>query len=290
MKIEILTPTGYCQGVTLAIKIALRAKEENPDTSVYVLGMLVHNEETISFLNRKGIITLTNEDNDLFKLIELVPNNSVIVFTAHGHDERLDDIAKSKNLTIYDATCPMVKNNIALIKSKVNEGYQVLFIGKKNHPETEAMLSISDHVILYDSNILKVNQKTTNCKIFVANQTTMNYEDVKLIHQEILNVFPTAIVQNEVCNTTRLRQSNLRSADPAIDLIYVIGSRRSNNTMKLLQIAEFTFKDADVKLILNIDDINKEDLNNKKHILLVSGASTPKESVDMIYDYLSSIS
>ena len=289
MKVEILTPTGYCHGVTLAIKTALKAKEENQDKPVYVLGMLVHNEETIKFLEEKGIITLTNENNDLFKLIELIPNHSVIVFTAHGHSEKLDDIAREKGLTIYDATCPMVKNNISLIKTKISEGYQVLFIGKKNHPETEAMLSISDQVYFYDSNILKVNQKTTNCKIFVANQTTLNYEDVKVIHQEILEVFPDAIVQNEVCNTTRLRQSNLRLADPSIDLIYVIGSKRSNNTMKLLEIAETTFFKADVRLILNIDDINQSDLVNKKHILLVSGASTPKESVDMIYNYLVSL-
>ena len=290
MKVEILTPTGYCHGVTLAIKTALKAKEENIDKPVYVLGMLVHNEETISFLERKGIITLTNADNDLFKLIELIPNGSVIVFTAHGHSEKLDVIAKEKDLIIYDATCPMVKNNISLIKKKISEGYKVLFIGKKNHPETEAMLSISDQVYFYDSNILKVNQKTTNSMIFVANQTTLNYEDVKLIHQEILEVFPDAVVQNEVCNTTRLRQSNLRSADPSIDLIYVIGSKRSNNTMKLLEIAETSFLNADVRLILNIDDINRSDLDNKKHILLVSGASTPKESVDMIYDYLVSLS
>ena len=288
MKIEVLTPTGYCQGVTLAIKTALKAKEENKDKPVYVLGMLVHNEETISFLKEKGIITLTNEDNNLFELIDKVPNKSVLIFTAHGHNAKLDDIAKDKELIVYDATCPMVKSNISLIKNKVEDGYLVLFIGKKNHPETEAMLSISDQVILYDSKLLKDYQKTTNSKIFVANQTTLNYEDVMKIHQEILSVFPHAIVQNEVCSTTRLRQANLRNISKDVDLIYVIGSKRSNNTMKLFEIAKSTFEMALVKLISTKEDIILKDIENKNHIVLVSGASTPKEIVDMINEYLTS--
>ena len=290
MKIEVLTPVGYCSGVTLAIKTALKAKEENMDRPVYVLGMLVHNEETISFLREKGIITLSNEDNDLFKLIKIVPNKSVLIFTAHGHNALLDDIAKEKELIVYDATCPMVKSNINLIKNKVEEGYLVLFIGKKNHPETEAMLSISDRVVLYDSKLLNDYQKTTNSKIFVANQTTMNYDNVTKIHQEILSVFPTAIVQNEVCNTTRLRQTNLRNIDKDVDLIYVIGSQRSNNTMKLFEIAKSLYENTLVKLISTKEDIDVKDIKNKNHIVLVSGASTPKEIVDMIYEYLASLS
>ena len=289
MKIEVLTPVGYCSGVTLAIKTALKAKEENIDKPIYILGMLVHNEETISFLKEKGIITLTNEDNNLFELIKDVPNGSVLIFTAHGHNAKLDDIAKDKELIVYDATCPMVKSNINLIKNKVDDGYLVLFIGKKNHPETEAMLSISDRVVLYDSKLLNDYQKSTNLNIFVANQTTLNYEDVAKIHQEILSVFPSAIVQNEVCNTTRLRQTNLRNIDKDVDLIYVIGSQRSNNTMKLYEIACSLYESASIKLISTKNDIDINDVKNKNHIVLVSGASTPKEIVDMIYEYLTNL-
>ena len=286
MEIEVLSPKGYCSGVTLAIRCALKAKEENPDKKVYVLGMLVHNNETIDYLNSKGIITLTNKDNDLFSLLDEVPNDSILVFTAHGHDERLDELAKAKNITIYDATCPMVRSNINLIKQKISEGYLILFIGKKKHPETEAMLSISDKVLLYDEQLLNNYLKTTNSTIFVTNQTTLNYEEIMEIHQKILDVIPSAIIQNEICNTTRLRQKALKSLNPSTDLIYIVGSERSNNTMKLLEIALNSYPHALVRRIESVKDINDYDLSNKKHIAIASGASTPPQTVDMIYDYL----
>jgi len=286
MKIEVLSPKGYCQGVTLAIKVALEARNKYLDKPIYVLGMLVHNEETINFLKEKGIITLTNEDNDHFKLIDLVPPGSILIFTAHGHEEELDEIAQKKDLIIYDATCPMVKANIRLIKDKIKQGYKVIFIGKNNHPETKAMLSISKDVILYDESVLNNNLKTTNSKIFVANQTTLNYEEVKKIHQKILDVNPSAVVQNEVCNTTRLRQSNLRSLDKDVDLIYIVGSLTSNNTMKLFDIASTTYTNTLVKLISSKNDIDPQELQNKNHIVIASGASTPPNTVDMIYGFI----
>ena len=286
MKIEVLKPKGYCSGVTLAIKCALKAKEENKDTPVYVLGMLVHNKETIDFLKEKGIITLSNENNDLFELIKEVPSNSVLIFTAHGHAEKLDEIAKSKNIKIYDATCPMVRNNINLIKDKIKEGYQIIFIGKKNHPETNAMLSISPNVKLYDDNLLNNYLKTTNSTIFVTNQTTSNYDELEETHQKILNVCPNAIIQNEVCNTTRLRQKSLKSLADDTDLIIIVGSKESNNTMKLYDIAVNTYPRAKVIRIEGLLDIEYNDLLNKKHIAIVSGASTPPSTVDMIYESL----
>ena len=260
MKVEVLNPKGYCSGVTLAIKTALKAKEENPDRDVFVLGMLVHNEESINFLKEKGIISLTNKDNNLFELLDKVPSGSVLIFTAHGHDEKLDELAKNKGLLIYDATCPMVKSNIALIKNKIQEGYKVIYIGKENHPETTAMLSISDDVLLYDDNLLNNYLKTTNSKIFVANQTTLNYDEINEIHARILEVNPTAIIQNEVCNTTRLRQSALKNLSDDTDLIYVVGSNKSNNTIKLFEIAEANYPKALIKLINSIAVINIEDI------------------------------
>ena len=289
MKIEVISPKGYCSGVTLAIQTALKAKADNPGRNVYVLGMLVHNEETISFLKEKGIITLTNKDNDHFKLIEDVKDGDVLIFTAHGHDERLDRIAKEKNIIVYDATCPMVKSNIDLIKRKINEGYEILFIGVNNHPETKAMLSISNNVNLYNHDSLNNYLKSTNSPIFVTNQTTLNYDELDEIHKEILSSRPDAVIQNEVCNTTRLRQSRLKNLDKDVDLIYVVGSLKSNNTMKLYEIAKATYSTSTIRLIKDKNDISLEDLANKNHIVIVAGASTPPATVDAIHDLILSI-
>ncbi len=287
MKIEVLEPKGYCAGVTNAISVALKAKIDNPQKKVYVLGNLVHNNETNSFLLEKGIITLDSDNPE--STINGLNSGDVLVFPAHGHDPKLDEVAKSKGLTVYDATCPVVKANMATILSKINDGYKVIFIGKKNHPETKAMLSLNHQVFLYDDELLNNNQISTNDKVFVANQTTLNYASLSDIYDKIKSAFRFAEIQNEVCAATRLRQEKLKSIDNDTDLIIVVGSSHSNNTKELYEIALANPYSAPVILIDNVNDLmgdNKECLQNKNHIVISSGASTPKESVDMIKDFI----
>ncbi len=287
MKIEVLEPKGYCAGVTNAISVALKAKIDNPQKKVYVLGNLVHNNETNSFLLEKGIITLDSDNPE--STINGLNSGDVLVFPAHGHDPKLDEVAKSKGLTVYDATCPVVKANMATILSKINDGYKVIFIGKKNHPETKAMLSLNSQVFLYDDELLNNNQISTNDKVFVANQTTLNYASLSDIYDKIKSAFRFAEIQNEVCAATRLRQEKLKSIDSDTDLIIVVGSSHSNNTKELYEIALANPYSAPVILIDNVNDLmgdNKECLQNKNHIVISSGASTPKESVDMIKDFI----
>ncbi len=287
MKIEVLEPKGYCAGVTNAISVALKAKIDNPQKKVYVLGNLVHNNETNSFLLEKGIITLDSDNPE--STINGLNSGDVLVFPAHGHDPKLDEVAKSKGLTVYDATCPVVKANMATILSKINDGYKVIFIGKKNHPETKAMLSLNSQVFLYDDELLNNNQISTNDKVFVANQTTLNYASLSDIYDKIKSAFRFAEIQNEVCAATRLRQEKLKSIDNDTDLIIVVGSSHSNNTKELYEIALANPYSAPVILIDNVNDLmgdNKECLQNKNHIVISSGASTPKESVDMIKDFI----
>ena len=164
MEVEILSPQGYCAGVTNAINMAKQAKKENLDKDVFVLGMLVHNKQVIDELSKDNITTIYDKNKSYNELIELIPNNSVIVFTAHGHDENLDKIAKEKNLIIYDATCSKVKRNLNRIKEAISQGRDVIYIGEKNHPESLAALSISNRVSLYDSNLNLSNNP--NLKIY----------------------------------------------------------------------------------------------------------------------------
>ncbi len=289
MKIEVLEPKGYCAGVTIAINVAYKAKEENPSKNIYVLGNLVHNNETNNALLNKGITTLDLSKSTPEALINSLKTGDVLVFPAHGHDPKLDELAKSKGLIVYDATCPVVKNNMASILSKINDGYKVIFIGKENHPETKAMLSLNSQVFLYDDELLKNNQISTNDKVFVANQTTLNYASLSDIYDKIKSTFRFAEIQNEVCAATRLRQEKLKSITSDTDLIIVVGSSHSNNTKELYEIALANPFNAPVILIDNVNDLmgdNKQLLQNKNHIVISSGASTPKESVDMIKAYI----
>ena len=278
MKVEILQPQAYCSGVNGAIQMAKQAKKDNPNKEVYVLGMLVHNNYVVRHLEDAGIKTIES--------IEHIPNGQVIIFTAHGHKEELNAIAKAKNLIVYDSVCPKVLHNINLIKENISQGHQIIYIGQQGHPEAEACLSLSVNVILFHKNILKNYQLLNDNSPLVINQTTMNILDLEGIHNEILSVFPDARIANEICGTTRLRQEAIKNLKDDVDLIIVIGDAKSSNTNKLLEIAKQCHPDVESVMISNVDELNKVTWQNKNHIVISSGASTPQKIIDAVYSEL----
>ena len=278
MKVEILEPKAYCAGVSRAIDIARKAKKENPNLSVYVLGMLVHNNFVVSQLEKEGIHTA--------KSLEEIPDNQVVIFSAHGHKEELDAVAKKKNLTIYDSVCPKVLHNINLIKENLSKGHQIIYIGQEGHPEAEACLSLSNKVILFHKNVLINNQSIFDKEPLVINQTTMNINDISDTHKAILEVLPGARIANEICASTRLRQEAVQKIDKDVDLIIVVGDINSSNTRRLLEIAKQSHPEIESIMISSADELDKAKYVNKNHIVISSGASTPMEVIDAVYNKL----
>ena len=276
MKVEILQPKAYCAGVSNAIKIAYRAKEEHPEKDVYVLGMLVHNNSVVKHLEEKGIKTIYD--------INEISDESVIVFTAHGHKRCLDDIAKEKKLIVYDAVCPKVLSNIKLIEENLAQGHEIIYIGQDGHPEAEACLSLNKKVILFSKNILKNYQSIKDESPLVINQTTLNILDIKGTHEAILKVFPNARIANEICGSTRLRQEAITALPDDVDLIIVVGDINSSNTRRLLEIAKQTHHSVESIMISDAKELNNSVWQNKNHIVISSGASTPEEIIDEVYN------
>ena len=283
MKVELITPQGYCAGVIRAIDVAIKAKMDNKDKNVYVLGMLVHNQHVISHLNDKGIITLLGKEED--EINNLKPND-VLIFTAHGHDEKLEELARNKGIIIYDATCSRVKANIDIVKKEINEGHQVIYIGQNGHKETMAALSISNKVSLYDTKLLINYQFITDKSPLVINQTTLNFYDLKCIHDDIKAHIPGARIIDEICPATRLRQEALAKIPSDTDVIFIVGDKKSSNTNKLFDIAKKLYTDKDVYMVSSLNDVLNINLNGKEKASISSGASTPKFIVDEIYNYL----
>ncbi len=278
MKVEILKPCAYCAGVSNAIKMAKAARLEHPDKEVYVLGMLVHNNYVVSHLEQLGIKTSYN--------IEDIPDGSVIIFSAHGHKIELDTIAKEKNLIVYDAVCPKVQHNLNLIKENLAQGHYIIYIGQSGHPEAEACLSLNKKVILYTKNILINNQLVLDENPLVINQTTLNILDIEDIRKDILKTFPKARITDEICGTTRLRQEAVCNIDKDVDLIIVVGDINSSNTRRLLEIARQVHPEVTSTMIANFNELDKTILQNKNHIVISSGASTPLEIIDEVYNKL----
>ena len=277
MKVTILEPKGYCAGVSRAIKIALEARKEHLDKKVYVLGMLVHNHH-VSNLLKKNNITIVNS-------LDEIENGEVIVFNADGHTKEQRQMANDKNLIVYDAICPKVENNLKKIISETEAGHQIIYIGQTHHQETQIALSVSASTILYDDKNGIDWSKVKDESPFVLNQTTLNSVEIVNLYEDIKAHYPKARISNEICPTTRLRQQAVITANE-YDAIIVVGDTVSSNSKRLFEIAESFHKNASVFLISDKEELPLEELKNKKHIAISSGASTPSDVIDDIYNIL----
>lgn len=285
MEVKRIVPSGYCKGVVNAINIVKTTKEKYPNENIYILGMIVHNSYVTKQLEELGIITLDDTNKSKEELLDRI-NNGVVIFTAHGISDQIKQKAIAKGLITVDGSCVDVLKTKDVVKKYLNEGYDVLYFGKKKHPEAEAIISISDkiHLITSKEDIDKLN--INNDKIFLTNQTTMSYLELKDIFEIVKNKYPNIIIEKEICNATSSRQlavSNIKDGE----VLYVVGDVKSNNTNKLADIGRNNFRK--VFLISNKDEINKKDLEGISKVYVTAGASTPPILIDEVINYLTTL-
>lgn len=283
MKIDIIQPSGYCFGVMNAINEAIKIKENYPFNNVYVLGELVHNEDVISFLNNHDIHTLVVNNNEE-EILKNLNTNDILIFSAHGHNEKLDELLKNKKITFFDTTCKNVRKNLDLIKENIDKG--IIYIGKENHAETKAAISISNKVILYDLDKGLDFSKITFKEPIIINQTTLSFLELNNIHKEILENIPKANIIDEICPVTRIRQENIINLKKDYDLLIIIGSKTSSNTNKLYELALKYHQNKKVLMIGSKKELFKLDLSNYQHVAIFSGTSTPNEIINEVKQYL----
>ena len=285
MEIKRVVPSGYCKGVVNAINIVKKTKEQYPNENIYILGMIVHNSYVSKQMEDLGVITLEDPNLSKKELLDTI-DKGVVIFTAHGISDKIKQKALDKGLICVDASCVDVLKNKDLIKSYLDKGYDVVYFGKKKHPEAEAILSLSNNIHLV-SNISDIdNLNISNDNLFITNQTTMSYLEVEDMLKLIKDKYPTCIIQKEICNATSSRQLAITNIKDG-DVLYVVGDVKSNNTNKLKEIGLKYFKK--VFLISNYKEINKKDLVNENKIYVTAGASTPPILIDEVIDYLSKL-
>lgn len=274
---------GFCYGVRNAIKIAtLVANSQTTIKPIYLLGSLVHNHHVNEYFNSLGIKILDGKSR--FDMLDSIESGTVII-TAHGVSDKVINKAKAKNLVIVDATCPYVERTVTEMKKKLNDGYDLLFIGKSNHPETETALSLGDNVFLVDDNL---DKKTINNPI-LCHQTTMSSFDIDSTYKYLQTKFNNLKKIKMVCNATEKRQKIIidlaKYNFQEKSLIIVVGDKTSNNSTKLYEMAKRLNK-SDVLFIDNISELSFSNLKHYEEIHLFSGTSTPKAIVDELYDLL----
>lgn len=281
MQVKIVKPIGHCFGVINAINLAKEIRNKYLDKNVYVFGMLVHNEEVLSDLEKLNIKTVNFTKENANELLSKFTTNDVVIFSAHGHDKKYEEILKNNNVTYFDATCERVKKSFELIK----QSHEIIYIGKKNHPEANAALSMNENTHFYDINNDFDFTKVQSENPVVINQTTLSFLELEEIHQNILNHLPNANILDEICDATLLRQLAVKNLENEIDLILIIGSKNSSNTRKLYEVAKSVHLSKTVHFIENIADLDGISLDFN-HAALISGTSTPLNLILKIQEYL----
>jgi len=275
MKIEIVEPFGYCAGVANAIKLAYLTKEKNQFDNVVVLGMLVHNKDALQTLKNHGINTVYKEGKTLLELINDIPSKSVVILTAHGHSDKVIKKLEKRGLKYVDATCPFVTASLNEIRSAIDAGRDVIYLGKKNHPEANAALSIAKNVYLVEPTHPFFDKKLK--RPLLISQTTFSQSEIDTAINSLSIQFKDLEVVPSVCHASSTRQQALIDLSQKVELIYVVGGLNSNNTKTLFKIASSTHPKAKVIAVQNKDEINKKDLIGLSYIAISSGASTPRE-------------
>ena len=272
---------GFCAGVNYTIKKATELLE-NTNETIYCLGEIIHNERVIDELENKGMITI-NDINE-------APNNSKVIFRAHGEAKEIYEIANSKNIKIFDLTCGKIK----IIRNKIEKNKDdsfIIIIGKKNHPETIGNISFTKPFgsiieTIDDINSVYEEFKLSNLKkVYIIAQTTFSSKKYDEYVNIIQNTFKDTkiIIDKTICDTTENRQTEANELSKTVDKMIIIGGKHSSNTKELAKITE---KNCETYLIQTIEDLKDCEFNETDKIGVISGASTPLEAINEIIDYL----
>ena len=294
MKVIKIAPRGYCHGVVSALNIVTNAAADvTIPRPIYVLGMIVHNAHITKALDELGVITLDSPKDrsnpkTRLELLEEIDSGTVI-FTAHGVSPQVLHRAIQKGLHCIDGSCKDVIKTHDVIMEYLARGFDVIYIGKKGHPETEGCLGLSDsgiHLIERVDDIAPLEM--VNDKIIITNQTTMSSWDVSIIAEVIKTKFPTSKFIKEICNATLIRQEAVFEQAKDADLTIVVGDPKSNNTKRLVQISE-EMAHTPATRIGSLEELDLSLLEGINTVAVTSGASTPtaitKEVIQFLEQY-----
>ena len=273
MKILVVKDAGYCFGVRDAVKLAKKSGADYDE--VYMLGDIVHNEQVVSDLSKKGSKVVKNLDE--------IPKDKPVLFRAHGTDPETWKAAQKKKLNIIDATCPLVTEIHEEIKSLEEEGRRTIIIGDYNHDEVVGIASqVKNATIISSAEDARSLKKMKRAG--VVSQSTQMIENVN----EILNILSEKVYDlrfvNTICYPTRRNHEQIKKLADTCDLMVVIGSYTSANSKRLTQLSLARNKNS--FQVTCADELKKSWFSNIGSVGISAGASTPD---DLIADVISKV-
>ena len=284
LKILLCAPRGFCAGVDRAVDIVEKSLEKF-GSPIYVRHEIVHNKHVVQTLEKKGVI-FVNE------LEEIKDKTRPVIFSAHGVAKQVYRDAEIENLQFIDATCPLVSKVHREAELLNKQGYQIILIGHKNHPEvigTMGQLPPGEVILIEKSE--DINQiNLSRDKIAYITQTTLSVDDTKEIIEALNKKFPKikAPIKSDICYATTNRQMAVKNVAGKCDVFFVVGSRQSSNSQRLVEVAKKSGSKESF-LVHQGFELPKKIIENAKCIGVSSGASAPEVLVDQLLDRIKEI-
>ena len=274
MKVIVAKTAGFCFGVEKAVE---KVYENVGKESLYTYGPIIHNEEVVKDLEKKGVQVINGIDG-----IDDITNGTVVI-RSHGVSEDVYDKLKSKGLDIVDATCPFVQKIHRIVSKESMEGRTIVIIGNEGHPEVEGIKgwAHSDTYVIGNSEDAENLSLKQGEKVCIVSQTTFNFKKFKDLVEIIQKKGYDIKCLNTICNATEERQREAREIASKVDTMIVIGGKHSSNTQKLVEICKSECKDT--YYIQTLGDLDLSMLGSGSSVGITAGASTPKKIIEEVH-------
>ncbi|MDX1733391.1 MAG: 4-hydroxy-3-methylbut-2-enyl diphosphate reductase [Halioglobus sp.] len=286
MEIQLANPRGFCAGVDRAIDIVNRALEVF-GAPIYVRHEVVHNKFVVEDLRARGAVFVDELDE--------VPDDCIVIFSAHGVSQSVRREASKRSLKVFDATCPLVTKVHVEVASHSLEGKECILIGHRGHPEVEGTMGQYDRAAGGDIYLIEDEEQAARLEVrdpdnlSYVTQTTLSMDDTARVIDRLRERFPNiqGPRKDDICYATQNRQDAVKQLAARCDLMLVVGSPNSSNSNRLRELAERM--GAEAYLLDGAEDIDPAWLEGKSRIGVTAGASAPEVLVQEVLDGLCSL-
>ncbi len=280
MKVELAKSAGFCFGVEKAVNTVYEEAKKGNDI-VYTLGPIIHNEEVVKDMKKRGVEAVKIED------LASLPKGTVII-RSHGVSREIFNFVKRSGHRVVDATCPFVKKIHAIVSVQSGKGKTVVIIGNPEHPEVMGIRGWGDENTYAVENIEQfMNLELKKDKeIIIVAQTTFNHKKFQEIIDKILLLGYDVRCFNTICNATQERQAEAKNIASNVDAMIVIGDKKSSNTGKLVEICQEECKNT--VFIQTLEDLDYDALLSVDSVGITAGASTPKHIIEEVQNIVRS--
>ena len=276
MKVTVAKSAGFCFGVKRAVEQVYQ-QIEHGKKPIYTYGPIIHNEEVVRDLEKKGVSVIETEE----ELRQL--SGGTVIIRSHGVGCHIYQMLEERGVEIVDATCPFVKKIHRIVQEQDQNGRRVIIIGDETHPEVEGISGWGNEKTL----VVKTAEQIENLpdlsqeKLCIVSQTTFNYKKFQELVEKFTKKGYDILVLNTICNATQERQVEAKRIASEVDVMIVIGGKNSSNTQKLYEICCGECKNT--YYIQTLGDLNPESVHSVRSVGITAGASTPNHIIEEVH-------